>query len=142
MLARRRIVAPAAGEVLRVNHRPGEYYLPSSSGPVVELGDTRTLRVRMEVDERDIGRVSVGTDASVEAPAFPSRRFPASVVRLGRRMGRKQIVTTDPGERRDVNVLEVLLELEPGAPLVVGQRVIAYVKPATSPNRTMKRGQR
>jgi hypothetical protein len=44
-------------------------------------------------------------------------------------MGPKQIATGDPSERLDVNVLEVLLELEPGAPLVVGQRVIAYVEP-------------
>jgi hypothetical protein len=30
-----------------------------------------------------------------------------------------------------VDVLEVLLELEQGAPFVVGQRVIAYVTPST-----------
>jgi multidrug resistance efflux pump len=130
MLARRQIAAPAAGEVLRVNHRAGEYYVPGEGGPIVELGDTRSLRVRMEVDERDLGRVVTGAAASVEAPAYPGRRFEARVVQLGRSMGRKQVVTGDPGERRDVQVLEVLLRLEEGAPLVVGQRVVAYVTPA------------
>jgi hypothetical protein len=45
-------------------------------------------------------------------------------------MGRKQIETSEPGDRIDVNVLEVLLELEGGAPLLVGQRVTAYLAPA------------
>lgn len=129
-LAERRIVAPSAGEVLRVNHRAGEFYRPGEGGPIVELGDTRVLRVRMEVDERDVGRVQVGARASIDAPAYPSKRFPARVAELGRRMGRKQIVTGDATERTDVKVLEVLLELEAGAPLVVGQRVIAYVSPS------------
>jgi multidrug resistance efflux pump len=129
-LAQRRIIAPIAGEVLRVNHRAGEFYRPGEGGPIVELGDTRILRVRMEVDERDLGRVQAGARASIDAPAYPSRRFSASVAELGRRMGRKQIVTGDATERSDVKVLEVLLELEAGAPLVVGQRVTAYISPS------------
>jgi len=129
-LAQRRVVAPIAGEVLRVNHRAGEFYRPGEGGPIVELGDTRTLRVRMEVDERDLGRVRAGAHASIDAPAYPSRRFSARVAELGRSMGRKQIVTGDATERTDVKVLEVLLELEGEAPLVVGQRVIAYVSPS------------
>ncbi len=129
LVAQRRVVAPRDGEVLRVSYREGEHYTPGEGQPILELGDTRRLRVRMEVDERDLGRLVLGAKGYLEAPAYPARRFGVTVVELGRRMGRKQIATGDLSERSDVKVLEVLLAVEAGAPLVVGQRVIAFVSP-------------
>jgi HlyD family secretion protein len=84
----------------------------------------------MEVDERDIERVALGAPAFVTADAFGDRRFTARVAELGRRMGRKKIDSPDPAERKDTQVLEVLLDLE-GTPaeLVSGLRVTAYVEP-------------
>lgn len=44
-------------------------------------------------------------------------------------MGRKNVRTDDPTERNDTKILEVVARVDPGAPLVVGQRVIAMIEP-------------
>ena len=127
-LGRLAVRAPADGEVLQVKVRAGELYnFQGSSEPLLILGDTRALRVRMDVDERDIARVSVGAAAFVTADAFGARRFSGKVVEIGRRFGRKNIRTDDPVERNDTKILEVVLELEGHELLVPGQRVMSYV---------------
>src|SRR5439155_18611069 len=84
-LERRFVRAPYDGEILQVKARVGEYYVPGSSEPIVVLGDTSKLRARMDVDERDIGRVQVGSAAFVIADAFPGSKFPGKVSEIGRR---------------------------------------------------------
>jgi multidrug efflux pump subunit AcrA (membrane-fusion protein) len=59
ILDRLTIRAPIAGEVLSVKVRAGEYYSPGA-GEAVVMGDTRVLRVRMDVEERDIGKIRKG----------------------------------------------------------------------------------
>jgi HlyD family secretion protein len=119
--------APLEGEVLQVKVRPGELYSPSGSEPLVVMGDTRRLRVRMDVDERDIARVTPGATAYVTADAFGTRRFAGKVVEIGRRFGRKNVRTDDPVERNDTKILEVVLELDGNELLVPGQRVTCLV---------------
>ena len=128
--ARMLLVAPSAGEVLVLPYRVGEYYQPASQGglsePLVVLADTTRLRARLDVDERDLGRVVIGMKAIVRASAFPGRDYPGTVVEIGRRMGRKNVRTDDPIERNDTKILEVVVALETAAPLVVGQRITGY----------------
>lgn len=123
------IRAPTAGEVLSIKYRLGELYQPGSGDALVILGDTRQLRVRMDVDERDVGKLALGAKAIMRAPAFAGNDFHGSVVDIGKRMGRKNIRTDDPVERIDTKILEVLIALEdPDAKkLIVGQRVMCYV---------------
>lgn len=107
--------------------RPGELYSAQSSGALVVMGDTSKLRVRMDVDERDVARLKVGASAYVTADAFGERRFSGKVVEVGRRFGRKNVRTDDPIEKNDTKVLETVLELEGTPPLVPGQRVTSFV---------------
>jgi HlyD family secretion protein len=136
-LDRLTVRAPVAGEVLQVKYRVGEYYQPGSD-PLITLGDTSQIRVRMDVDERDIGRVQLGAPMIVRANAFPGVDFTGKVVEIGRRMGRKNVRTDDPTERNDTKILEIvgLLDTPDGAPsgssdgtpgLIVGQRVTSYI---------------
>ncbi len=127
MLDRLTIRAPIASEVLQVKIRTGEYYNPSASEALVVLGDTRVLRVRMDVEERDVGKVTLGAAAFVIADAFSDRRFAGRVVELGRRMGRKNLRTDDPKERIDTKILEAVIELQDHERLVPGLRVKSYV---------------
>jgi HlyD family secretion protein len=115
--------APIAGEVLQVKYRAGEYVAPGQADPLVVLGDTSTLHVRMDVDERDFAHVRLGSNVLVRAIAFPGRDFRGRVIEVGRRMGRKNVRTDDPTERNDTKVLEVVIALEQPSGLVVGQRV-------------------
>jgi HlyD family secretion protein len=134
-LARLRIVAPLDGEVLEIHYRVGEYVQPGGPEPVVVMGDTRTLRARVDVDERDVAQVAVGARALVTVDARPGQRFEGRVVSVGRRMGRKNVRTDEPTERIDTKILEVLVELGPQRDLIVGQRVMAYLALPAAPPR-------
>jgi HlyD family secretion protein len=118
--------APIAGEVLRVKYRAGEYYTPGGEALLL-LGDTSRLRVRMDVDERDIAKVRLGAQAWVTADAFQGRKFGGKVAEIGRRMGRKNVRTDEPTERLDTKILEVVIDLDPAESLVPGLRVMSYV---------------
>jgi HlyD family secretion protein len=111
-----------------VKARVGEYYTPGASEAPVVLGDTRRLRVRMDVDERDIGRVRVGLPAYAVVDAYPGARFAGKVAEIGRRMGRKNVRTDDPTERLDTKILEVVIDLDDAGKLVPGLRVVSYIE--------------
>jgi HlyD family secretion protein len=131
-LERMRIVAPIDGEILEVHYRVGEYVMPGGQGaePLVVMGDTRTLHARVDVDERDVGRIAEGARTLVTVDAFPDRRFEGRVVQIARRMGRKNVRTDEPTERIDTKILEVVVQLDDASVLYVGQRVMAYITPA------------
>lgn len=122
------IRAPIAGEILQLKFRAGEYYTPGGD-PLAIMGDTRVLRVRMDVDERDVARVAMGDRAFATSSAFPAQRFGGTVVEVGRRMGRKNVRTDDPVERIDTKILEVVFRLDDPRALVPGLRVVGYVEP-------------
>lgn len=117
------IRAPQAGRVLRVHLLPGETVSAVTPRPVISLADLSRLRVRAEVDERDLGRLRIGQAVAVYADAFPEKQFAGRVVSFGALMGRKRVRTGDPAEKSDRDVLEVLIELaERDERLVVGLR--------------------
>ncbi len=124
------IRAPIDGEILQVKVREGELYSFTGSEPLLVMGDTSKLRVRMDVDERDIARVAVGNASWVTADAFGATKFVGQVTEIGRRFGRKNIRTDDPTEKNDTKVLEVVIALEGHSQLVPGQRVTSFITQA------------
>ncbi len=129
-LDRRRIVAPISGQILEIHNRVGEYVQPAGAEPLVVMGDTTRLRVRLDVDERDIARITMGAAGMVTAEAFGGRQFPGHVVEIGHRMGRKNLRTDEPTERIDTKILEVVVDLDDGTGLVPGLRVMGYLRPS------------
>ncbi|MDH4066951.1 MAG: HlyD family efflux transporter periplasmic adaptor subunit [Acidobacteriota bacterium] len=122
--------APIDGVVLRRHKQTGESVsLEGPSSTVVTVADTRTLRVRVDVDERDVAALGLGQPAWVTARAYGETRFPGRVVRIGQMLGRKTVHTDEPMEKVDTKVLETLIELEPGTKLPVGLRVDAFIEP-------------
>ena len=128
----RLVRAPIDAEVLQNKYRIGEYYQPGSAQALMIIGDTRTMQVRMDVDERDIAKIKLGAKAVIRVPAYPGVDFRGAVVKMGRRMGRKNIQTDNPTERTDMKILEAVLELEDPGSVVVGQRVMVYVAEQSS----------
>jgi HlyD family secretion protein len=127
LLARTVIRAPLAGVVLRKLRKTGEGVSATSQTVILALGDCSRLRVRMDVDENDVGRLRIGQAAWVRADAFGDRRFPGVVVQIGQAVGRKNVFTGEPTEKLDANVLETLIELVPETRIPVGLRVDAYI---------------
>jgi HlyD family secretion protein len=126
-LERLAVRAPIDGEVLQVKYRAGEYVTPGGD-PLVMMGDMSALRVRIDVDERDIGHIAVGDSAFAVADAYPGKKFTGSVVEVGRMMGRKNARTDDPTERIDTKILETVIELDNANGLVPGQLVTGYIR--------------
>ncbi len=131
-LDRYRIVAPVAGQILEIRNRVGEYVQPSLSDAVVVMGDVTALRARIDVDERDIGRVAIGAETIIRVDAYPGRDFRGRVIEIGRRMGRKILRTDEPTERIDTKILETVVELEAFDGLLPGVRVMGYVTPTAT----------
>ena len=119
--------APIDGVVLRRHAKVGESVSTQFDSPIVTIADRSSVRVRVDVDEADVARLSVGQAAYVTADAYGSRRFPGRVARVGQLLGRKNIRTDEPTERIDQKVLETLVELEDGHELPIGLRVRAFI---------------
>lgn len=122
----RRVTSPIDGKILQIKYRAGEYYVPGGEALML-IGDLSRRRARIDVDERDIGRLRLGLSGYLTAPGYPDRRFPVTLVEIGNRIGRKNVRSDDPKERIDTKILEVLLELEPTADLLPGLRVTAVL---------------
>lgn len=126
------IRSPIEGVVLRRHRQAGENVSVEApqGGLLVTVADTRVLRVRVDVDERDVARLRVGQPAFVTADAYPGQRLGGRIVRIGQLLGRKNIRTDEPTERVDTKVLETLIELDEGIRLPVGLRVDAFIDTA------------
>ncbi len=122
--------SPINGRVLRKFRKAGESVSVVAVTPVLALGDLSTLRVRVDVDETDVARLSVGQGAYVTAEAYGDKRFTGKVIRIGQALGRKNVRTDEPSERVDKKILETLVELDPGQTLPVGLRVDAFLESA------------
>jgi ABC exporter DevB family membrane fusion protein len=125
------IRSPIDGTVLRKHHRDGESVSNSSTvpDPILTIGDRKSLRVRVDVDETDVSKVRVGQKAYVTADAFGKEKFWGHVVRVGQQLGPKNVRTDEPSEKVDTKILETLVQLDPGSDLPDGLRVDAFIMP-------------
>ncbi|MFN3869292.1 MAG: HlyD family secretion protein [Hyphomicrobiaceae bacterium] len=123
---RTHIRAPADGSVLRVNAKVGEVAIASPELPLVSFGNLSRLKVRAEVEERDINKVVVGQKVVVRADAFPGKEFTGKVTAIASALGSASITTRGPRRPTDVDVLEVLIALDDGGDLVTGLRVDVF----------------
>ena len=74
------IRAPFAGVVTEVITELGESVVPGQ--PLIEILDPAALYVSAELDEVDIGRVTVGLPARVRFDPFPDVKVPGEVLRV------------------------------------------------------------
>src|SRR5262249_24077683 len=127
LLEKTQLRSPIDGIVLRRYLRPGETISIQPLMPILEVGDTRHLRVRAEIDESDVGRVVVGQPTWVSASAYPNQRFSGVVSSISPAMGRKTVGSDLPTEKNDTKILEVLIDLDTDVKLPVGLRVDVYM---------------
>lgn len=122
--------APISGTVLRVQLREGESFTTFAPRPLFSIADISGRRVRAEVDERDVGSVHVGQKVVVTSDSYHGKSFTGTVTKLASIMGRKTVLTGNPAEKEDRDVLEVTARLEPAANVFpVGLRVTVQFQP-------------
>src|SRR5262249_15033575 len=88
-LAQSEVRAPLAGRVLTVLARAGEV----SAGPLLTIGDLRTMVARAEVFQSDVLEVAPGDPAEVD---ILGQKVAGEVTRVGRTVGRNTITSLDP----------------------------------------------
>jgi len=121
------VTAPIDGTVLRVLLRPAESFALVSPRPILTIADISGRRVRAEVDERDVSKVHAGQKIVVSSEAYGGQRFSGTVTRVASVMGRKSVITGDPADKNDRDILEVIAQLEPAATaLPVGLRTTVH----------------
>ncbi len=105
--------SPLTGQVLKIHTRPGEKV---GDDGIAELGRTDAMFVVAEVYEADIGRVKVGQRALVRSPILP-RELPGTVESIGSKIGKQDVLGTDPAAQMDLRVVEVQIRLDEGKAL-------------------------
>ena len=100
--------APIGGRVLKINARTGERVGPDG---IAEIGETDKMYAVAEVYETDVLRVRVGQHAIVSSPALP-KPLHGTVERIGQKVGKQDVLNTDPAAKTDARVVEVRVRLE------------------------------
>ena len=121
-----RIRAPFDGNVLNVWAKIGEVAAPSANAPLILFGDKSTMRVRAELEERDVVKVRVGQKVIVRSDAHPGKDFIGKVTTLGGALGARNIASRGPRRPSDIDVLEVVADLGAQPLLLPGMRVDVF----------------
>jgi multidrug efflux pump subunit AcrA (membrane-fusion protein) len=103
--------APVAGQVVSIFARAGERVGPEG---FAELAQNDQMFAVAEVYETDVGRVKVGQRATVRSPAFDGP-LAGTVDRIGMKIGKQDVLDTDPIARVDSRVVEVRVKLDDSA---------------------------
>jgi RND family efflux transporter MFP subunit len=77
------VKAPISGYVSERVADVGEYISPSTpNSKIATIVRTSVLRLRIDVPEQSIGKVTTGESISLQVSAFPDRNFAGTVVRM------------------------------------------------------------
>ena len=104
------VKAPTDGQIMTIHAYPGE--IVGDDG-VVEFGQTNQMIVVAEVYESDINRVQIGQKATIisETNAFEGE-ITGTVSHIGLKIGKQDVLDTDPAADVDSRVVEVEIRLD------------------------------
>jgi len=103
--------APIRGQVIEIHARQGERVGP---GGIAEIAQTDHMYAVAEVYETDVARVKPGQHATIRSRALdPS--LTGTVDRVGMKIGKLDVLDTDPAARTDARVVEVEIKLDDSA---------------------------
>jgi multidrug resistance efflux pump len=129
-LERLTVRSPVDAEILQANIRAGEFAQAGPlTTPLMLIGNTDVLHVRVDIDENDAWRFRPGAKARIHLRG--NAQFSADVrfVRVEPYVIPKRSLTGDSAERVDTRVLQVLYAFNKGElPAYVGQQVDVFVE--------------
>lgn len=130
-LDRLTVRAPMDGRIWRVNVRAGEFAAAGPAAtPLLSMGASGDLHVRVEIDEADIARLSPQAAAEGALRGSADKKIPLRFVRFEPEAVEKRALSGG-AERVDTRVIEVLYAFDPAAaatPVFVGQRMDVFVQ--------------
>lgn len=120
--------APSDGTVLEILRRAGEASRDAQGGPALIFADDSRLRVRAEIDERYVQLLRPGQQAEVFGRALGDERFTGRIALVKRLMGGKTVFSRAASERKDLDVLQVLIDMPEGFRPPLGLQVDVAVE--------------
>ena len=126
ILDQTRIRAPVDGTVMSISAKVGEIASPSSPEPLATIGDLTQLRVRAELDGRDLAKVRNGQRAVVRVDAFSNVEFPGRVSSIAPGLAPAKLSPRGPRRPGEADVLEIFVTLDGEPPLLPGLKVDVY----------------
>jgi multidrug resistance efflux pump len=124
------LVAPFDGTVLEILHREGEG--ARNLEPVIIFGDEKQIHIRAEIDERYVHQLREGQAVTIYGPGLGTERVTGRVVTVKRLMGKKTVFTHEATERKDLDVLQVLVVMPEGFRAPMGLQVDVDLDVATT----------
>jgi HlyD family secretion protein len=100
--------APHAGRILKIHTFPGE--LVKNEG-ILDLGNIQKMYVKAEVYETDISRVKLGQSVTIKTDKMLGD-LEGTVEEIGWKVGRQDVLGTDPVVDTDARVVEVKISLD------------------------------
>jgi multidrug efflux pump subunit AcrA (membrane-fusion protein) len=128
-IERSTVRAPIDAEVLQVKLRVGEFAPAApTQTPLILLGRSKPLHVRVDVDEHEGWRVRAGAAATGHVRGNAGLETPLRFVRFEPFVVPKRSLTGDSTERVDTRVLQVIYRVErDDVPLFVGQQLDVFI---------------
>jgi multidrug efflux pump subunit AcrA (membrane-fusion protein) len=127
-IERSTVRSPIDAEVLQVKLRVGEFAAAAGAQPLILLGRSKPLHVRVEVDEHEGWRVHAGASAVGRLRGNAEMKTPLSFVRFEPFVVPKRSLTGDSTERVDTRVLQVIYRVErDDLPLFVGEQLDVFI---------------
>jgi multidrug efflux pump subunit AcrA (membrane-fusion protein) len=126
----RTVNAPIDGEVLRVNINPGEFALAGAvTQPLIVMGRTDPMHVRIDIDEADIARYRSGARAVASLRGDTVRKLRLSFVRAEPLVVPKRALSGLTTERVDTRVMQLIYAIvEDGLAILPGQQVDVLIE--------------
>jgi multidrug efflux pump subunit AcrA (membrane-fusion protein) len=128
----RTVSAPIDGEVLRVNINPGEFALAGAvTQPLIVMGRTDPMYVRIDIDEADISRYRQGARAVASLRGDFVRKLQLSFVRAEPLVVPKRALSGLATERVDTRVMQLIYAIvDDGAAILPGQQIDVLIEAA------------
>ena len=110
--------APFGGLITAMDLKPGEFYQSSvgiNNRPAVQIIDLKKRKIKGEIDEVDLQRVSIGLKARIKIPALKNKTFQAKVTKVvpfvstAKDQDRTSQIELEIIEAKDANNLDILI---------------------------------
>lgn len=121
--------SPIDGIVVRADAQPGELVDPADPRERWVIVDSSRTRVRAFVEELDAMKVTPGQTALIGAVGRPHQQELGRVMECAPTLRPKLHRHLKPGERIDVRVREIVIELNGSTELLIGLPVEVFIQP-------------
>lgn len=120
------IKAPNDGQVIDIKAYEGET-IDNAEG-VIEMANTQQMLIIAEVYESDISKLKLGQKAIIKSEnnSFPNS-ITGNVVHIGSKIGKKDVLETDPAASVDARVVEVKIAVNPQDNNIINNLIYSQV---------------